>query len=251
MTELVELSVTKHADLKLKQHVEMAFASKQHLLKITLQEIPQMAAQLPVVMTRHYSSGQLYVLVMTSFEPHRNVVISNNHWLGFSMPASVESYPFYLMASNNQAGYSIGIDETSDDFSTTEGEPLFNGSKATDLLAKKTALLEQEIVQDAQTSDFLTTLDNLNLLKPFDVIVHYESGTKKTIPGLITINEQQLNALSAEQLHQLHQQHYLPAIYGLLISLTQFNGLIKYHNAQSENKIVHCELEVAKARDLL
>ena len=89
----------------------------------------------------------------------------------------------------------------------------------------------------------------MGLLKSIDLVVQYQDGTNQSITGLITIDEDKINTLSAEQLHGLNQQGYLVQIHALLISIYQLNSIIQKQNSRIDlPKVAQLKIEVAKDR---
>ena len=49
----------------------------------------------------------------------------------------------------------------------------------------------------------------------------------QTISGMYSVSEEKLKAMNSEQVYELHQNGFLAAIYAHLISLNQFNRLLR------------------------
>lgn len=251
MSELVELSHSKHKGLRVQANCSLTVAATQQIIRLRAVEVGRAAANFPVFFTRGSQDGVLVLSALTSFENGHNMFVHNGQWQGTYQPSAMLTYPFFLMQSPADAkSYTIGIDENNPAFSKEHGELLFEeNGKASMQLSRAKVLLEADIQNDLHTFQFGKELEQLGLLKSIDLVVQYQDGTNQSITGLITINEDKLNALSAEQLHGLNQQGYLVQIHAMLISIYQLNLIIQKQNSRSDlPKVAQLKIEVAKDR---
>ncbi|WP_076419038.1 SapC family protein [Colwellia sp. UCD-KL20] len=236
MAELIELSSKQHANLKVNIHAEADFASNQHVMNLRVSEVGMSVSSFPVFFTRNPQNGEWGISAVTSFEAGKNLFVENQQWTATYKPNGMQTYPLYLMRSpKNDNSYTIGIDESNPVFSKEEGEQFFDiDGKATPYLHQKTKLLEADIKNDMQTYEFTRHIDSLNLFKAIDLLVSYENGTVQTLKGLHTIDEDKLQALTAEQLFELNRKGYLSPIHGMLLSIYQLNLLVNKNNANTD-----------------
>ena len=251
MSELVEVSTKQHKGLKVRANCSIEVAAKQQIIRLRVVEVGRAATNFPVFFTRGSQDGALVLSALTSFENGHNMFVKDGQWQATYQPSAMQTYPFFLMQSpSDEKNYTIGIDENNPAFSKEEGDSLFDDNgKASMQLSRAKVLLEADIQHDINTYQFAKKLQELALLKGIDLIVQYQDGASQTIAGLITIDEDKLNALSAEQLHGLNQQGYLVQIHALLISIYQLNLLILKQNSRSDlPKVAQLKIEVAKDR---
>ncbi len=144
--------------------------------------------------------------------------------------------------------YTIGIDEQSDVFSTTQGEALFDSNgKGSEFLTRIKTMLEADIQNSINTYQFGKELETLGLCKSINLLLTYADNNTQKITGLVTLDEDKLQSLSAEQLLTLNKKGYLTQIHGMLISLLQINSLIQNNNDNNAlPKIKNIKLEVTK-----
>ena len=195
--------------------------------------------------------GALVLSALTSFESQQNMFVKDGQWQSTYQPTAIKTFPFFLMRSkSDEKNYTIGIDEKNQVFSKEHGELLFEGNgKASMHLSRAKVLLEADIQNDIHTFQFGKELEQMGLLKSIDLVVQYQDGTNQSITGLITIDEDKINTLSAEQLHGLNQQGYLVQIHALLISIYQLNSIIQKQNSRIDlPKVAQLKIEVAKDR---
>lgn len=249
MATLTQLSSKKFGQLKIAPNAHINNASKRHVINLSAIEISNAATCFPLFITRNTTNGGWAFSAMTSFEPGQNLYIKDNKWTPVFNPASLRTYPLFLMQStDNSESYTIGFDQQSDDFSDTDGIDLFNDDgSATQHLSDITRMLDSELTNIKQTYDFGNTLEQHGLLKELDLKVIYKDGTNNVIKGLHTIDEDALQALDSETLSQLNKSGYLTPIHALLVSLYQLNVLLDKNNAlASKPPISEVKMEVSK-----
>ena len=249
MSELTELDQTRHKDFHVIENAQNQYSAKQHLLNIQVTEIGQMICSLPVFLTKDPQHGLWRLSALTSFSVGHNLLIQNNRWLSAYQPSFIQTYPFYLMNSPREENtYTVGIDERSEVFSTTQGEALFdNKGKGTEFLTRIKAMLEADIQKSINTYQFGKEIESLGLSKSINLLITYADDNTQKITGLVTIDEDKLQSLSAEQLLALNKKGYLTQIHGMLISMLQLNSLIQKNNDNNTlPKIKNIKLEVTK-----
>jgi hypothetical protein len=251
MSELVELSSTQHQGLKVRVNCGVEVAATQQIVKLRVNEVGRAAGNFPIFFTRGAQDGALVLSALTSFESQQNMFVKDGQWQSTYQPTAIKTFPFFLMRSkSDEKSYTIGIDEKNQVFSKEHGELLFEGNgKASMHLSRAKVLLEADIQNDIHTFQFGKELEQMGLLKSIDLVVQYQDGTNQSITGLITIDEDKINTLSAEQLHGLNQQGYLVQIHALLISIYQLNSIIQKQNSRIDlPKVAQLKIEVAKDR---
>jgi len=251
MSELVELSSTQHQGLKVRVNCGVEVAATQQIVKLRVNEVGRAAGNFPIFFTRSAQDGALVLSALTSFESQQNMFVKDGQWQSTYQPSAIKTFPFFLMRSKSDAkSYTIGIDEKNQVFSKEHGELLFEeNGKASMQLSRAKVLLEADIQNDIHTFQFGKELEQMGLLKSIDLVVQYQDGTNQSITGLITIDEDKINALSAGQLHGLNQQGYLVQIHALLISIYQLNSIIQKQNSHIDlPKVAQLKIEVAKDR---
>ena len=251
MTELVELTSSKHGGLRVVDNCSLDVAAKQHVVNLRAAEIGKAVSGFPVFMTRNPQSGAWALSAVCSFESGQNLFVENARWTATYLPTAMQTYPLFLMRSPaGENSYTVGIDEQSPAFSRERGEALFDEQgKASLYLSKTTALLQADIKNDIKTYQFLARLDELGLMKSVDVRVHYTDDSVNTIRGLHTIDEDKLQSLAPEQLQELNKNGYLLSIHAMLVSTFQLNSLIKKHN-QREGVTAVRQVKLESSKDV-
>jgi len=245
---LTELSVTAHADLKVDTTGALKIAANQHIINLKMSEVSMAISSFPVFLSRVSDESNWNISAINSYELGDNLFVENEMWTGTHVPIGMQTYPFFLMRSpKDESTFTIGIDEKASVFSKDEGEALFEEGKASARLSQATAQLELEIKHEIQTHQFSKKVEELGLIRPVDLQVHYLNGRVNTLKGLNTINEVALHELDGEKLIELRKEGFLMPLYAMLTSVYQFNNLIKLHNAKfPDNKIGQVKLDTPK-----
>lgn len=236
MTALVELSNTEHKTLKVTDNAATDFMAQQHILTLRVKEVAQAISSFPVFLAKNPQTGLWNIAAVSSFEMGKNLFVNDHHWDAIFTPASMQTYPFFLMNSaDNAQGYTIGIAPTSSAFST-EGQSIFEPSgNASLLLSRVKTLLEADIQNDIQSYQFVDKLEDMQLIKPINLVITYADGAVQTLNGMNTIDEAKLQQLSDEALAELNKLGYLMPMHAMLMSIFQLNNLIQKHNKIADN----------------
>ena len=244
---LVELSLKDHSDLKIDPSCAIKVAEKQHLINLKVSELSMAVSSSPVFLSRASEEADWTISAINSFEIDKNLFVEDEKWTATHIPVGMQTYPFFLMRKDGEENsFTIGINENSEAFSKDKGEALFEDGKASVRLSQATAQLEVEMKNNLHTYQFAKKLSELELIKPVDVQVIYQDGKTNILKGLNTLDEAKLNELGTEQFEELRKAGYLGPIYSMLISIYQFNNLIRLHNNQSRAKVVQVKLEPPK-----
>ena len=252
MATLSKLTPEQHQNLKLKDTAVLDYAKKLHMIQLRASEIPRVTNSLPVFFSRNEQTGEWALSAITCFRPGNNLFISGDRLDTLYSPLALRTYPLYLMKADNEKGYTPGIVEDSDAFTTEDGEPLFtDNGQASLMLDEKLKLLESTIKEDIQTYQFINKVEELGLIKPVDLMITSQEQGSQALKGLQTVDEDALQKLSGAQLEELNKAGYLVPIHAMLISIFQINALVQRHNANgSFDHIQQVKLEIARDRSL-
>jgi hypothetical protein len=253
MTKLVELNSKKHRELRVRPNCKIELASTQQIMKLRVTETSKAVTSFPVFFSRDQRTGGWVLSALTSLENGSNLFIKQHQWDSSFQPSSMQTYPLFLMQSEQQDNsFTLGVMEQSDAFSKELGEPLFdNNGRSSLYLSHMQKLLEADIKNDIETIKFSQKLVELDLLKSISLSIQYQDDSVQNLNGLHSINEDKLNALTAQQLDELNKLGYLIPIHAMLISIYQLNKLVRKHNGlQSLNPIKQLKIEVARDRTI-
>lgn len=246
---LTELSKDAHGDLKMDTLSAIKVAATQHMINVKVSEVGMAVSSFPVFMSRTSETADWSLSAINSYEMADNLFVENDLWTGTHVPIGMQTYPFFLMRSPaDEKTFTIGINEKSTAFSKKKGEALFDkDGKASNHLSQVAGQLELELKHDIKTHKFAKKIEELGLIRAIDLQVHYRNGRVNTLKGLNTVDELALNELDIEKLDDLKKEGFLLPLYAMIMSIYQFNNLIKLHNLKyPDNTIAQVKLEAPK-----
>ena len=250
MPKFTKLSNIDHKSLKVSENCAIKLASTQHIISIKITEVARAVSNFPVFMSKAPGTDGWEISAVAGLEIASNLFVKDQQWDASYLPTTMQTYPFYLTQSEEEgSGFTVVINETSEDFSDQDGAALFDESgQASIFLNRLIGLLEADIKNELHTLKFVEKLAEIGLIKAVDILVHYESGSISAVSGLHTIDEDKLKSISDEEFAELRQRGYLAPIYAMLISIYQLNSLLQRHNAVDGSKrIVQVNVENSKS----
>lgn len=246
-TNYIPLDKDKHGALKVNIKHSFEFAQNTHLSAVTLKEFAQVATCMPIAFIKDPNAGSVHAIAMLGVEDKQNLFMQTGKWQGHAVPMNIQRFPFDVRPDGDKLG--VFIDENSDLVSETEGEALFTESgEPTEFLKNRQNLLGDIANSEVATQRFIKELQELDLLEPIDLFIHYASGEQRSVTGVITISETKLNELPDDKVLGLKKTGFLGAIYAMLLSLGQLNRLVQL-SAQTDKPIRAIQIKPAEAKE--
>ena len=238
-----------HVGVKIAANADALFAASRHMLQLQVGELGAAVSRFPLFLSRVTDKSDWALSALASFEPGKNLFVTDGVYEPGFAPAAVQTHPFVLLNGDGDAGGPvIGFDESAESVSTTSGQALFSSGGDPSLFLKSIeARLRDGLAAAAQTRAFLHDLERLELILPITISLQCAGGETFRIGGLNTINEDRLKSMRGAALDELHEKGYLAPIYALLLSIGQLNPLMIRHNASTSLiNIEQIKLEVAR-----
>src|SRR5690606_4790623 len=136
------------------------------------------------------------------------------------LPAYVARYPFILVRVDEQADYTVCLDETYEGFSEDEGEPLFDDEgKESELTQRVITVLRDLLTETERTRRFVERLKSLDLFTVRSARVQDRLGRWYGLEDFRVVDEKKLAELDDKVISALHRSGYLGCIYAHLFSL--------------------------------
>ena len=198
-------------------------------------EFRQVQARFPIVFRRDIETGKLSALALMGFENGENLYFGDGRDDGGYRPLALAIHPFLIGRRATEGGDAqVHIDMGHPRVSTNgEGVRVFDEdgrpTPYLDSIAEKLGDLDYGYQLSA---DFFSALEAYGLVEPFSFDVTLDHGSKQSLVGFQTINEDRFATLDAAALHQLHRQGHLLPIFMVLASLTQFGELVARKKAR-------------------
>lgn len=228
-----------HKDLRIDRRLARGRGYDVQLARVFPVELGPLQAEYPLFLTRNADSGHFDLVVLLGLETSENLYLGEDEWLARTLPLSIERQPFLIgFQSAEQAGMSeqvpvVHVDMDHPAVSETVGEPVFlpHGGDSP-LLERINTVLSTIHAGHQASEDFSRALVGLDLVESIELEIELNDGSRRSLKGLHTINEERLGRLDADSLGMLHQQGYLQHIYMMLASMPQLAVVIERKNRQ-------------------
>lgn len=210
------LTPTEHAELTVAATKNYHFAAKQMYLPIVYLEMADAAREYPIV----FLEGQPGIFVLTGLEENTNAYVSEDgKWQATYVPAILQNYPFALAQHPEEADeFLVALDAEAEQVLAQDGERLFINGETSPMLKQRLALLEKTKRAEPLSHAWVERLKEAGLLVEQAIRIERD-GQISQITGVLMIDEDKLNALSAEDFLTLRTEGLLPLIYAHLLSL--------------------------------
>ena len=159
-------------------------------------------------------------------------------WAADYVPATVARGPFAIGLHENGNQVMVHVDASHPKLSTEQGKPLFlpKGGNS-DYLNRISSILAVIHNGVQVTSDMVSMWHAMGLLEPMTVDIELVDGSKHTLGGHFAVSEEKVAALSATDLHTLHQHNYLQGLYLAMTSLNNLQTLIDLKNIRKHEEL--------------
>jgi hypothetical protein len=223
---LVELSRSQHAGLRIRPDRVEASAADQHLVPITVSEFRKAAIQYPIVFAKHPETGRFDPYVLNGLGLKENLFWSGTELDVAYVPLNVRRQPFYVGTDNALCIY---LDHPSIDPSGKQALVNPDGSDSAYLKGILSTLSELVTAKE-RTEQFIATLLSLDLLAPIVLDIVLEDKTPLQLEGLYGIDEDKFRQLDERETARLWKTGHLDLIYSVLIASGQIVKLIRLKN---------------------
>lgn len=241
MTKHVLLNSVQHGDLKVIQARGAEYGDAVWFSVTFPSEFRSVQTHYPIFFHKDPANGQFYPVAVFGFTHNENLFLQADNWQGCYIPLAIRRQPFLIgQQTVLEDGVEtqqrvIHIDLDSARVSTEQGEPLFlplgGNSPYLDSVASMLETIHNGILDNKV---FIEALLQYQLLESFTLDVQLNNGEKHQMVGFYTIHEENLAALSSEQLADLHQRGYLQAIYMAVASQSNIRHLVNLKNKLSQ-----------------
>lgn len=231
---VVALHPTAHRQLRIDASIAAEQGADTHMFPVVLSEFAQLVVQYPILFSKNSDTGQFVCVTLMGLEQGENLFWQQGEFDALYLPLNIERQPFTVGIDEQQDNAAVICVDTHHPSVAESGEPLFTeDGQPSALLQDKQQALGQLIQGEQATQAFLDKLLALDLLVPLKLDITFENQDSAQINGMYSIDEEKLNALSAEQLAELQKAGYLQPIYTQLASVAQVYRLIDLKNRRN------------------
>lgn len=220
------VSFATHGDLSVKVTDDFGFARQLNSVPLLASEIPQAAAEYPVVFAGE--GEQLVPVVVLGLRERENLFVDQaGKWTGRYVPAFLRRYPFVFSSTNGGETLTLCVDETYPGCNRdNRGERLFDADgEQTRYLKSTLEFLRQYQLQFERTRAFCARLKALDLLEPMSAEFTLPDLGRRSLSGFLAIKREKLRALGGDSLQQLAVTDELELAYAQQQSLQHFARL--------------------------
>lgn len=233
MPDIRLLTKEEFADKRWQKIKSYSFMARDTVCPITVEELPKAMIDMPVGIVK--SDNGFGLVALTGLRQEQNLFINpEGKWTSEYLPAVMRSYPFLLarVEENDEQLY-FCVDVDSEFLSDDPDAELFydEDGELTQQLKSILKLLEAIFVSRQVTERILKLLDELNLIKPWQLQIELD-GQPHQLEGLYRIDESALNALSDEDFLKLRADNALAVAYAHLLSLQNIPSLRRRAESQ-------------------
>lgn len=232
MPNLQPVSRERHAGQYWQRYSSYAFAAKDAVCPLVVQELPKAMMCMPIGFTQ---AGAGFALVaIQGVAPGECLFVDGaGKWLLDYTPAHYRGYPF-MLASSTDGQQVLCVDEDSGLIGSQPGEPFFDEEGAPVKAVSEVLNFLSQIAANAQaTQRICGVLQEHGLIQPWPIAVQGVAGEQQ-VAGLFRIDEAALNSLPLEGLDALRSAGALPIAYCQLLSMQHLATLGKLAQMRRE-----------------
>lgn len=234
---VVTVTKDKHAKTRVKRNPDFAHAKELNLAAVMLTELSAVTANFPVIFIQHPETKVVKPVAMFGLRPGENYFYGKDNWDATYVPLLIQRHPFLIGADDanpDSTTLTMCIDTTSPYVTENEGDDaiaLFDANgNGTDFLANRNALLREIFEGERLTEQFTRKVQELDLLKPFEILVQEPDGSVRRITGLMTFDEVKLRQLPDDKVLEMNKLDFLAACYVIYGSLFQIHRMMLLRN---------------------
>ena len=239
----VALDTQLHQQLKISQSNRFQHAKTENICRAGFTEIVSLSSCMPVVILAASEQRPAAIAAMMGLEDGQNLFVSDNDWLGHSVPLSIQSAPFNYATEEQKL--IVLIDQNSDAISDS-GKAIFSSDGTPTPLLKQHQRMLGDLAQGLSLNQqFIATLEKLKLLSKLNIVLTYADQQQRTITGCLSIDDNALANLDDATIGQLHRSGMLMAINAMMLSLRQFNRLVQL-SKNTEQPVASIKISVSE-----
>ncbi|MBK1615608.1 peptidase [Rubrivivax gelatinosus] len=230
----VPVDRNEHRDLKLALPVQdWRVAAELNSLFIAAVEFADAAREYPIffVQTGADEAGKPEIAPIAVFglEQKQNLYLDGSRWRAHFMPAALRNYPFCIGRLDAER-FAVCLDAGWAGVGAEGGQPLFDAAgEPGDALKMAHGQLESLEAEAQRTRVLCKRLRDLDLLRPMRFDATLPDGSKLTVDGFLTVDDQKVQALDAATAHELLKSGVLGLIYSHFVSLGHMRKLLEWH----------------------
>jgi len=179
-------------------------------------------------------------VALFGFEKDENLFLSESGWNASYIPTMIRKEPFLIGtqggSEDEEAARVLSLDLDSPRVNKEQGEALFGAlGEMTEFLEGQAAMLESIYEGLQQSKRFVQALLDQDLLESVTFDITLKDGSRNSLLGFYTIDEEKVPELSAETLHLMNRNDMLMPLFMVLASLSNVQRLIEFKNRKLDD----------------
>lgn len=223
----VPLDVNQHATAGLRTTENMSFAATTNSIFVNTVEFAEAAKYYPIVFSNNDTPMPA---ALVGLESKNYFVGKDKLWKKDTyIPAYARRYPFVFMEVPAQQQFVLCVDEEAEQFSQKGGKdtlPLYVDGKPSELSLNALEFCRAFQQQFELTREFCVAVKEAGLLSPTRSDAKLQNGREIQLSGFQIIDEGKFNQLSDERVLEFHKKGWLPLMYFVLQSSSNWRSLI-------------------------
>ncbi len=242
MTNHVLLDNVSHKDLRIDAIYQKNNGYDVNVTRVFPMEFSQLQAEYPLFFIKNTDTGHYETVALLGFSDQENLYLGTPGWRASYIPMSIERQPFLIgfqQQFEDGAPFDapvVHLDVDHPSVSNKQGKAVFLPHGGESPLLERINSILLAIHNGHEVSQvFSQLLVGLELIESLNLEVEFNDGSKQSLQGLYTINDDKLRTLNAHSLELLHQKGHLQDVYMLLAALPNLAKLIERKNTNLAN----------------
>jgi hypothetical protein len=236
--QVVALDRNQHRSLRLKQapFKNLSRTAEMNAAFVAAVEFADVSREYPIVFVRagkDAKTGEDLVAPMAvlGLKQKENLyLLSEGRWRTPYLPAVLRRYPFAMAEAEGDRRV-VCIDRDCEDFSNSEGEPLFGADgQPTPLLADLQNFLDSFEQQVVRTRVFCARLLKADVLREMRFDVTMSDGNTLAVDGFLSVDESRLAALPDADVLELQRTGMLALVHLQQASMGLLRRLVEWRS---------------------
>lgn len=235
MPNFVLVNKEYHHDVLINTERSAALGDNVQLAMTFPTEFRSIQSTYPIVF-RKLDKDDFMPVALLGFEQNENLFLSESGWNAAYVPAMIKKEPFLIgtQGDGDDPARLLSLDMDNPRVNREKGEPLFGAlGEMTEYLESQAAMLEVIYEGTQQNKLFVKALLDQDLLESvtFDIVL--KDGSRNSLLGFYTINEEKIPDLSAETLHLMNRNGMLMPLFMVMASTNNIQRLIDLKNEKT------------------
>ena len=234
MPNLALLQKEDHQDLLINMDRSAELGDNVQLAMTFPSEFRSVQTTYPILFRKHSEKDYIPVALF-GFEQNENLFLNDAGWDATYIPAMMMKEPFLIGTQGNDADPTrvLSIDLDSPRVNTEQGEAMFGAlGEMTDFLESQASLLETIFEGHEENRLFVNALLDQDLLESVTLDITLSDGSRNSLLGFYTINEDRIPDLSAETLQLFNRNNMLLPLFMAVASTGNIQRLVDLKNAR-------------------